>query len=78
MDPAQVSALKLVPENLATVYRVLPLRYEADILTIALAATNEWVANELKIFLGVERVDHLVWPLEEIERGIAKCYSAPQ
>lgn len=73
-----MSAIKLVPKNMATVYHVLPLRFEADVLTIALEANNEWMAKELKTFLGVNRVNHIVWPLEEIERGIAECYDAPR
>lgn len=75
MDPAQLSALKLVPRNMAMVYQVLPLRFDADTLTIAIAASNEWMANELKNFLGIKRVDYVVWPPEQIERGIAERYA---
>jgi len=74
MDPARLAALALIPEAMATVYQILPLRYEAGILTIAMAADDEGVKEDLKRLLGLERVDGVVWPKDRIREGIAKDY----
>ena len=75
MDPGQLDALALVPETRAMVYGILPLRFEAGVLTIAMAADDENVKGDLKNMLGLYRVDAVLWPEDRIRQGIAEHYA---
>jgi hypothetical protein len=75
VDPAQSAAWDLVSVTMATVYCVLPLRYEAGVLTIAMAADDVRVKKDLKSMLAVKRVDGEVWPADRIRKGIARDYA---
>jgi hypothetical protein len=78
MEPARRAAIALVPEVMATVFRVLPLRYERGILTVAVAVVNEAARDDLKHLLGLERVDTVVWPEDRVRQEIAEQYGCPE
>ena len=75
MDQAREWALAVVPAVMAEVYRVLPLRYEGGVLTVAMAADDEGVRADLKTLLGLLRVDGVIWPEDRIRKGIAEHYA---
>src|SRR5690349_21166791 len=50
-------ALKLVPENMAQIYKLLPLSYENDTLTVVMADPENLAAlDDLRNFLGIQQV----------------------
>jgi type IV pilus assembly protein PilB len=70
------AALNLVPETMATVYRVLPLTFQDGVLTVAISAEDEGVLSDLKNILGVREVRCVLRPLGEIEKDREKAYSS--
>jgi type IV pilus assembly protein PilB len=74
MEP-QAKALDLVPETMATVYKVLPLTYENKVLTVAVPKEGKDALIDLKNFLDLREVRFTIKPLEEIEIEIAKAYN---
>jgi type IV pilus assembly protein PilB len=74
MEP-QAEALKLVPETMAFVYRVLPLTIQDGILTVALSeAVDPKALEDLKNFLDLREIRYIIKPEEEIEEGIRNAY----
>ena len=62
-------AVKLVPENMAEVYKVLPLSFENDTLTVAMSDPNNLPAlDDLRNFLGIKQVKAVLAPAQA-DRG---------
>src|SRR5581483_5211850 len=50
-------AMKLVPENMAQVYKILPLTFENDTLTVVMSDPDNLAAlDDLRNFLGIQQV----------------------
>src|SRR5437016_4168314 len=50
-------AIKLVPENMAQVYKILPLSYENDTLTVVMSDPENLAAlDDLRNFLGLQQL----------------------
>lgn len=69
-------ALKLVPENMAQVYKILPLSYENDTLTVIMSDPNNLAAlDDLRNFLGVKQVTAVLAPQFQIDEAGKTVYS---
>jgi type IV pilus assembly protein PilB len=70
-------AVKLVAKNMAELYHLVPLTFEADTLTVAMSDPNNMQAmDDLKNLLGIRQVTAILAPAKQIEELIARAYSA--
>src|SRR6185312_12487992 len=64
-------ALKLVQKQMAELYKLVPISYEADTLTVAMADPNNLQAmDDLKNLLGIKNVQPILAPAKQIEELI--------
>jgi type IV pilus assembly protein PilB len=69
-------ALKAVPQNMAELYKMLPLKMEGDVLTVVMADPNNLMAlDDLRNMLGIRQVQAQLGQLSKIEAALAKAYS---
>jgi type IV pilus assembly protein PilB len=67
-------ALEMVPETMASLYKVIPISLKDDILTVAMAdPQNIATLDDLRNFLGVE-VRGAVSTLKDVEAALARVY----
>ena len=72
----QPEALKLVQKNMAELYKLVPLSYENDTLTVAMADPNNLQAmDDLKNLLGIRNVQIILGLPKQIDELIKKAYS---
>src|SRR5205823_5245510 len=72
-------ALKLVPENMAQVYKILPLTYEADTLTVVKSDPDNLAAlDDLRNFLGIQQVKAVMALPRLIEEAQKTAYAGKQ
>jgi type IV pilus assembly protein PilB len=72
-------AIKAVPENMASVYKVLPLTYEGGALTVVLSDPSNMAAlDDLRNFLGIQQVTATLAPSKLIEEAITAAYQGKQ
>jgi len=72
----QPEAITLVPETMATVYKVLPLSYRDKILTVAISDPNCLPAlDDLKNFLGVKEVHAQLASAKAIKEATTRFYA---
>lgn len=72
----QPGAVKLVMKNIAEMYKLVPISYEGDTLTVALSDPNNLQAmDDLRNLLNIKQVQPLLAPPKQIEALIAKAYS---
>src|SRR4029079_11915778 len=72
-------AVKLVPENMATVYKVLPLSLENDTLTVVMSDPENLAAlDDLRNFLGIQQVKAVLAHARHIEETSKIAYSGKQ
>jgi len=70
-------ALKIVPKNMAELYRMVPLSFEADTLTVAMSDPNNLQAiDDIRNFLGIRQVTPVLAPVAAVEALMAKAYTA--
>src|SRR5262249_52453592 len=75
----QAEALALVPETMASVYKVLPLYLKDKVLTIALGDPNNLAAlDDLRNLLGINEVVANLAPPGLITEAIAKNYAGKE
>ncbi len=68
-------ALTLVPETMASVYKVLPLSFKDNVLTVVLGDPSNLPAlDDLRNFLGVKEVTATLANPASIAEVLAKCY----
>src|SRR6202021_2855532 len=69
-------AVKLVQKQMAELYKLVPLSYENDTLTVAMSDPNNLQAmDDLKNLLGIRNVQPVLAPPKQIEALLAKAYS---
>jgi type IV pilus assembly protein PilB len=69
-------ALKAVPQNMAELYKMLPLKMEQDVLTVVMSDPNNLMAlDDLRNMLGIRQVVAQLGQLSKIEGALAKAYS---
>ncbi|MCA9080186.1 MAG: Flp pilus assembly complex ATPase component TadA [Planctomycetaceae bacterium] len=70
--------LELVPETMASVYKIMPVSLKDNILTVAMADPQNLAAlDDLRNFLGYE-VRGAVSTLAEVEEAITRFYAAKE
>jgi type IV pilus assembly protein PilB len=73
----QQAALQMVQQQMAELYKMLPLSYENDILTVVMADPNNLQAlDDIRNFLGIQQVQAVLAPPKKIEEMLVKTYSA--
>lgn len=73
----QPEALKIVPQNMAELYKMVPLAFEADTLTVAMADPNNLQAlDDIRNFLGIRQVNAVLAPQSGIDALMKKAYAA--
>jgi len=71
-------AIKLIPEDLAIKYRVIPVLKKAGVLSVAMADVNQrFVIEELKRITGLE-IEVMLADEEDIFKVIAQCYGSSE
>jgi type IV pilus assembly protein PilB len=72
-------ATALVPETMATVYKILPLSFREGVLTVALSdPSNLGALDDLRNFLGVKEVNAMVASPKTIAEATAKLYAGKE
>jgi type IV pilus assembly protein PilB len=68
-------ALTLVPEPMATVYKVLPLSFKENLLTVAMGDPNNLPSlDDLRNFLSIPEVVACLAPQAAINDVLSRCY----
>src|SRR5438874_496998 len=72
-------SIKLVPENMAQVYKILPLTFEDDTLTVVMSDPGNLAAlDDLRNFLGVKLVAAVLAPQFQIDDFTKEAYAGKQ
>jgi type IV pilus assembly protein PilB len=75
----QAEALTLVPETMASVYKVLPLTYKDNVLTVVLGDPNSLPAlDDLRNFLNIKEVQACLANPKAITDVLSKCYQGKE
>lgn len=69
-------ALKMVNQNMAELYKILPLRVENDVLTVVISDPNAMQGfDELRNMLGIRDVKATLAPQSKIDSTLKKVYA---
>ncbi len=72
-------SLNLVPETMSTVYKVLPLSYKDNVLTVVMGdPLNLTSLDDLRSFVGVTEIVACLAPQAAIDEVLAKCYQGKE
>jgi type IV pilus assembly protein PilB len=72
-------ATNLVPETMATVYKVLPLSYKDNLLTVVIGdPTNLPALDDLRNFLGIKEVHAVLATPKAISDSMARWYAGKE
>ena len=75
----QPEAIQAVPETMASVYKVLPLTYKDNVLTVAMAdPANLAALDDLRNFLGVKQVVPVLASQRALQEAIPKAYAGKE
>jgi len=75
----QTEATTLVPETMATVYKILPLSVKDKVLTIVTGdPANRAALDDLRNFLGVSNVQAVVASPKSIEEAMTRFYAGKE
>ncbi|MCS7168631.1 MAG: type II secretion system ATPase GspE [Gemmatales bacterium] len=75
----QPEAIQAVPETMASVYKVLPLTFRDNVLTVALSdPTNLPALDDLRNFLGVKQVVPVLASAKALQEAIPKAYAGKE
>jgi len=75
----QPEAIQLVPETMATVYKVLPLQVQDNVLTVIMADPNNLAAlDDLRNFIGVKQVNAVIAAQKAIVDSIPRFYAGKE
>jgi type IV pilus assembly protein PilB len=73
----QPTAIGMVQQQMAELYKMVPLSFENDVLTVVMADPNNLQAlDDIRNFLGIQQVQAVLAPVKKIEESIQKVYSA--
>jgi type IV pilus assembly protein PilB len=68
-------SIKVVPQNMAELYKLVPLTFEADTLTVAMSDPNNLEGLDgIRNLLGIRSVTAVLAPAAAVEALMAKCY----
>jgi type IV pilus assembly protein PilB len=69
-------AVKLVNKQMAELYKLIPISYEGDTLTVAMSDPNNLQAmDDLRNLLNIRQVTPILAPAKQVEELLAKVYS---
>jgi type IV pilus assembly protein PilB len=72
----QPTVIGMVQQQMAELYKMLPISFENDILTVAISDPNNLQAiDDIRNFLGIQQVQAVLAPAKKIEEAIGKTYS---
>jgi type IV pilus assembly protein PilB len=72
-------ALQLVPETMASVYKVLPLTYKDNVLTVVVGdPANLTAMDDLRNLLSIKDVQAMLAPPALMQEVLAKCYAGKE
>ncbi|MCI0701458.1 MAG: Flp pilus assembly complex ATPase component TadA [Planctomycetia bacterium] len=72
----QPAAIKLVPKQMAELYKLVPLNLENEVLTVAMADPNNLQAmDDLRNLLPIRGVNPVLGPPKQIDALLARAYS---
>lgn len=72
-------AMALVPETMASVYKLLPLSHRDGVLTVAMSDPSNLAAlDDLRNFLGVKEVQPMLASAKAIQEATAKVYAGKE
>jgi type IV pilus assembly protein PilB len=72
-------ALQLVPETMASVYKVIPLSYKDNILSVAVSdPANLAALDDLRNFLGIKEIVASIAPQAAIAEALTKIYAGKE
>jgi type IV pilus assembly protein PilB len=75
----QPVAVGMVQQQMAELYKMLPLSFENDVLTVVMADPNNLQAlDDVRNFLGIQQVQAVLAPAKTIEEAITKAYAATE
>src|SRR5262245_44012946 len=75
----QAEALALVPETMASVYKILPISFKEKVLTIAIGDPNNLTAiDDLRNLLNVSEVQALLAPSKAINDYLPRFYAGKE
>ncbi len=75
----QPEAIQLVPETMATVYKVVPLSVSDNVLTVVMADPGNLAAlDDLRNFIGVKQVTAVIASQKEIVEAIPRLYAGKE
>lgn len=73
----QPTAIGMVQQQMAELYKMVPLSFENDVLTVVMADPNNLQAlDDIRNFLGIQQVQAVLAPAKKIDEAIQKMYSA--
>jgi type IV pilus assembly protein PilB len=68
-------AIKVVPQNMAELYKMVPLDFENDTLTVAMSDPNNLQAlDDIRNFLGIRQVNAVLAPSAAVQGLMQKAY----
>ncbi|HEY2784733.1 MAG TPA: ATPase, T2SS/T4P/T4SS family [Fimbriiglobus sp.] len=69
------AAIKAVPQNMAELYKMVPLEIDQDSLTVAMSDPNNLMAlDDIRNFLGIRTVNAVLAPPKAVEDLMQKAY----
>jgi type IV pilus assembly protein PilB len=75
----QAEAVTLVPETMATVYKVVPISLKDNVLTVAMSDPGNLAAlDDLRNFVGVKEVQAVIANQKEILETIPRLYAGKE
>src|SRR5262249_6386426 len=75
----QPEAVKLVQETMAKLYKMVPLTFENDTLTVAMSDPNNLMAlDDIRNLLGIRTVTPVLAPPAQVDTLIERAYSGAQ
>jgi len=71
------AAIKVVAKNIAEMYKLVPISFEGDVLTVAMSDPNNMQAmDDLRNLLNIKQVSPILAPPKQIEQLLARAYSS--
>ncbi|MCX7701773.1 MAG: type II secretion system ATPase GspE [Gemmataceae bacterium] len=72
-------AIQMVQQTMAEVYKILPMKYENGVLTVAMADPNNLQAlDDLRNFIGLGQVEAVLAPQKQLEEAITRAYTGKE
>jgi type IV pilus assembly protein PilB len=72
-------AVQMVQQTMAEVYKILPMKYENGVLTVAMADPNNLQAlDDLRNFIGLGQVEAVLAPQKQLEEAITRAYTGKE